>query len=240
MQILWVRVMSDNFKIRSLSGNFQSQWEEPWREIRRMGKKRLVEESVEVAISFVRKAFGKSALMAAIRQARPVRLSVLGGSFDLWLVYQLHRLPGTLERWSSLETHNCRLWLQCRSCRRVVAKLYYFYLAPDSLALSDLHCRKCHGLVYQSQNCGENRWYEEIARPLKRFLQEKHKLLAKQWTPRIGTRLARIEDEIRTLREMARPITDRRKRNPLFRSSDTQRRPYRDVALLERWAALRS
>jgi hypothetical protein len=173
--------------------------------------------------------------MEAIRQARPVRLSVLGGSFDLWLIDQLHRLPGG--RWSSLETHNCRLWLQCPGCQRVVGKLYYFYFAPDSLALSDLRCRKCHGLVYQSQNCGGNRWYEEIARPLKRILQQKHKLLAKQSTPRTATRLARIEDEIRALREMAKPKTGRRKRNPRFRSSDAQRRPYRDVALLERRAA---
>jgi hypothetical protein len=235
MQILWIRVMSDNFKIRSLSGNFQSQWEEPWREIRRMGKRRLVEECVEVSISVVRKAFGKSVLMAAIRQARPVRLSVLGGSFDVWLIDQPHQLPG--RRWSSLETRDCRLWLQCWGCQRVVGKLYYFYFASDSLALSDVRCRKCHGLVYLSQNCGGNRWYEEIARPLKRILLEKNKLLAKQSTPRIATRLARIEDEIRLLREMAKPKTGRRKRNPRSMSSDAQRRPYRDVALLERRAA---
>jgi hypothetical protein len=32
--------------------------------------------------------------------------------------------------------------------------------------LSHLLCRTCHGLVYQSQNCGDNRWYRETARPL--------------------------------------------------------------------------
>ena len=183
----------------------------------------------------VQEAFGKKVLINAIRQAQPLSLPVLGGCFEIWLMAQPHRLPGTLRHRSSLENGNSRLWLQCPGCRRVVGKLFYFYLSPGSLMLSDLLCRTCHGLVYQSQNCGGNRWYRETARPLKRLLQEKRRLQARHQTRRVATRLAAIEDETRTLRQKVRPRTKLRNQNSRSRLSSPQRRSYRNLALLEQF-----
>jgi hypothetical protein len=53
------------------------------------GPHRLVEELEEVSIYAVQKAFGKKASIMAIRQARPVRLPVLGG-YDIWPTDEPH------------------------------------------------------------------------------------------------------------------------------------------------------
>jgi hypothetical protein len=111
--------------------------------------------------------------------------------------------------------------------------LYFFYLAPDSLALSDLLCRDCHGLVYLSQNSGGNRWYQVTARPMKRLLQEKRALLARDLSPRVGARLVEIDAEIRILRQSAARKTPRRNQEFRYRPPARQRRPYRNLELLE-------
>lgn len=202
------------------------------KEIRRFGKRRLVEEAVEVTIGAVQKAFGKRALIAATRQSRPVRMPVLGGVFELWLIDQPHQLPGRLMRQLPLDVSNCRIWLQCARCRQAVGKLYFYYLAPDSLALSDLLCRTCHGLVYQSQNCGDNCWYREVARPLKRLLQEKRKLLAGDPNPRNATRLAEIDRQVSELAQKLRPRMRLRSQKCERSSASDRRRPYRSLALI--------
>jgi hypothetical protein len=204
--------------------------DEPGREIRRTGKKRLIEECQEVAMGAIQKLFGKKTLLAAIRQNRPVLMPVLGGVFELWLIDHPHRLPGRLRRQPPLAISNCRIWLQCPCCRRVVGKLYFYYLAPDSLALSDLLCRTCHGVVYLSQNCGDNRWYRETARPLKRLLREKRKLLARDPSPRNATRLAEIDRQVSELTQKLQPKTQRQNKfSRRLRSG--RRRPYRDLSL---------
>jgi hypothetical protein len=204
--------------------------DEPGKEIRRFGKHRLVEECEEVAISAVQRAFGKNALLVAIRQNRPVLMPVLGGVFELWIIDHPHRLPGRLMRQSPLAISNCRIWLQCPCCRRVVGKLYFYYPAPDSLALFDLLCRICHGLVYLSQNCGDNRWYRETARPLKRLLREKRKLLATHLTSRNATRLAEVDRQVSELTQKLRPKTQRQNKfSRRLRSG--RRRPHRDLSL---------
>lgn len=157
--------MSDNIKIRSLSGNLHNRWDEPGAQIRYRGPHRLVEECESISIRDVQRGLGKKAVVLSIRQSRPLRLHVLGGHFDVFPVDESHRLPGGPERWSSVEDGNCRFWLICPGCRRKVRKLFYFYLGADSLGLSDLLCQRCHSLVYQSQNCGGNRWYQETACP---------------------------------------------------------------------------
>ena len=225
--------MSDNLTNGISSGNFQRGCDEPGSEIRRAGKRRLVEECEVVSVRTVQDAFGKRALIQAVRQARPVRFQVLGGFFDVWLVSQSHRLPGTCGRWSSIEAGNCRLWLQCPRCRHVVAKLFYYVLASDSPARSGLLCRLCHGLTYQSKNCGSNAWYREVARPLKRLLRVKQRLIARKPTPCTLSRLAAIADEIQALHERAKPKTERRQNRPLHLSGFGQRRPYRNLGLLE-------
>ncbi len=224
--------MSDKMANRVFLGNLQSPWEESERLYPHRGKRRLVEECEAVSVYAVQRAFGKKVLIAAIRQARPFRLPVPGGYSDVWLVYEIHRLPGKAERWSSLEDGTARLWLQCPGCLRRVGKLYYFHL-PGSLDRSRLLCRGCHRLTYQSVNCGGNRWYREVARPLKRLLRAKHKLTAMQQTPRIAARLARVQSEIEGLRQKLKPKTHQSRRQLSCMPAFWQRRPYRDLALLE-------
>ena len=224
--------MSDNFMTGLIYGNFMIPHGNSY-----PCKRRLVEECEAVSIHAVQAKWRKKALIMAIRQAHPLRLPLPGGDVDVWLIEESHRLPGPCERWSSLEAGNARLWLVCPGCRKKVAKLHYFYFALDSMHHSDLLCRCCHGLVYQSQNCSDNRWYKEVARPMKRLLHEKRKLLPKQRTARIATRLARIEDEIHTLRQKVRPRRQRRNRNFRSRLSSRQRRPYRNLASLEQFVS---
>jgi hypothetical protein len=231
--------VSDKPDSRSFLGNFEKAWDEPAEQIRHRGTRRLVEECEAISIRDARQILGKEALISAIRQARPLRLPVLGGHFYVWPVDEPHRLPGKPERWSSLEVGNCRIWLVCTGCRRKVAKLYYYYLAPDSTDRSDLLCRRCHGLIYQAQNCGGNKWYREIARPLKWLLREKRKLLAKQPTPRIAAPLAQIDSAIHILRQRLQPKTQRGREGLSSGMRSRQRRPYRNLNLLEQWAAVR-
>ena len=208
-------------------------WHEPSALRPHPGKRRLVEECEAVAVNVVQRVFGREALIAAMRQAEPFPLPVLGGSFDVWFVDQPHQLPGAGDRFASLGGESRRLWFLCPGCRKRVAKLYFFYLAPDSLALSDLLCRDCHGLVYQSQNCGGNRWYRETARPLKRLLQEKRTLLARRLSLRIESRLIQIDAAIRKLRQQVMRRTPRPIQKPRYKIAARQRRPYRHLALLE-------
>jgi hypothetical protein len=212
-------------------------WNEPNMPRPYPGKRRLVEECETVSIGIVQRAFGKKALMLAARRAEPLSLPVFGGSFDVWFVDQPHRLPGIRGRLPSLESGSRRLWLVCPGCRKKAAKLYFFYFAPDSLALSDLLCRDCHGLVYQCQNCGGNRWYKQTARPLKRLLREKRKLLARPLSPRIAARLIEIDAEIRVLRQRVARKTPRPKQNFPYRTAARLRRPYRNLTLLEQFVS---
>jgi len=220
-----------------ISGNFMNHWYGPNTPRPYPGKRRLVEECETVSIGAVQRAFGKKALMLAIRRAEPLSLPVFGGSFDVWFVDQPHRLPGTRGRLPSLESGSRRLWLVCPACRRKVAKLYFFYFAPDSLNVSDLLCRDCHGLAYQSQNCGGNRWYRETARPSKRLLREKLKLLGRPLSPRIAARLIEIDAEIGILRQRVARKTPRSNLKLHFRAAARQRRPYRNLALLEQFVS---
>jgi hypothetical protein len=198
-----------------------------------LGKHRLIEECEAVAVNVVQRVFGKTALIAAKRRAEPFSLPVFGASLDAWFVDEPYRLPGTRGRFPSLGGESRRLWLQCPGCRRKAAKLYFFYLAPDSRELSDLLCRNCHGLVYLSQNCGDNRWYRETARPLKRLLKEKCVLLARHPSPRVESRLIEIDAEIRMLRQKVARKTPRPKQDYRYRPAARQRRKYRNLALIE-------
>jgi hypothetical protein len=219
--------VSDRMPNRLFSGNPEERWETRERTSLGIPKRRLVEECEVVSVSAVQRACGKRPLIAAIRQARPFQIQIPGGYFDLWLVDEPHRLPGSYERWSSREAGNARLWMICPGpgCHRNVRKLYYFYLDPSTLLRSDLLCRECHGLVYQSTNCGSNRWYQRIARPMKRLLSEKGRLLEKSQSSRIVARLARIETEMQALRRMLN-------RRPRSERGSSLRRPYRDLSLL--------
>jgi hypothetical protein len=217
--------MSDNFRIRSISGEFRKAWAQR-DDTTPQPKKRLVEECEIIWVYALQKVFGKKALLAAIREARPFRVPVLGGCFDVWLTDEIHRLPGRQERWS--EDGTCRLWLVCTGCRQKVGKLYYY--STDGLR-SALLCRTCHRLTYLSVNSGGSRWYREVARPVKRLLAEKERLSG-QRGGRHRDRLLEIEAQVRGLKERLKPKT-KPVRLPLGRLGTSQKRPYRAIHLLE-------
>lgn len=217
--------MSDNLRIRNLLGNSRSGYP---------GRRRLVEECEVVRIEVVQQAFGKKKLMETVRQARPFRLPVPGGYFDVLVLDVPHRLPGSLERWSCREDGTIRLYFWCLGCRRKVSKLYYYFLGHGSSVRSELLCRRCHGLTYQSVNCGKSQWYKKKARPLKRLLKEKERLQAKKPTARIRERLAQTERVLTYLRGEPKPKTHpQHPRVPYGWPVIGQRRPYRDLSLIE-------
>ena len=220
--------MSDIFEIRPIVGNFGNRESERKSQSPFPGKRRLVEECEKISIYAVQRAFGKKALLEAVRQARTFRVPVFGGYFDLDLTYEAHRLPGRYEQWATLEDGTARLWLVCPSCLRKVQKLYYFHY-PGTVERSPLLCRLCHGLVYQCSNCGGNRWYKQVARPFKALLKERDRLLARRDSSRVRARLLLIEAEIEALKKQVRPKT-KRIRSDWWKS---QRRPYRNIGLLE-------
>ncbi len=110
----------------------------------------------------LRRRLGKTVLLAAVRDARPVRCQVAGGWHSAYLTYDLHRMPGDVETtW---------LWLVCLMCRRKFRKLYVNPHLPLSDCHSGLGCRMCLGRRYQSQNSWNWKWWNDIAMPLKRML----------------------------------------------------------------------
>ena len=207
--------MSDNVLGRAISGNFReaSGYSE---------KKRLVEECETISVHSLQRILGKNALIAAIRESRPLTISLSEGPAEVWLTYDLHRLPGKREHWSSLEDKSARLWLLCPACWRKVVNLHY-YTHPGSTWRSPLLCRGCHGLAYLSVNAGGNRWYREVARPLRRLVREKWKLLAHR-NPDMA-RLLVLEKRLRALREQVRP------KGPS--AATGRKRGYRDLRLVE-------
>jgi hypothetical protein len=112
-----------------------------------------------------------------------------------------------------------------------VAKLFYFYLNRDFLDLSELLCRRCHGLTYQSVNCGHNSWYKTQVRPLKRLLRARERISNWAGTARRDRLLRQIELRIAAFRS---EFDQRMLRNriPLRRRpEELRRRPYKDLSL---------
>jgi hypothetical protein len=224
--------MSDISQIRSFSGNNgPTQGCKPAR-YAFAGKHRLVEECECVWISALQHSFGKKHLINLIRQANPLDLPIPGGSEKVWLTWERHRLPGPTKRMSSLEDGTARLWLVCPCCRRKAAKLYYKLFDVSRGNRSEVLCRSCHGLVYQSENCSGNQWFRNFARPMKRLLMRKANLMALAPKPQRTGELQAIEAEINRIRDRCRPPRGCPKRK---RSPSIDRRPYRDVTLIEKY-----
>ena len=195
--------------------------------------KRLVEECFAIGIGAIQRRFGKEVLLQAIRQCEPIRIPVpYNPPFQVWLTYDTHPLVGKREKWSSLEGGTARIWFVCPGCRKQVAKLFY-YVFPGSTLASDLLCRRCNNLTYQSVNCGGNRWWQEVVPPMKRLLREKERLLGKRYSPLVQTRLIQLDGQIRILRKQVKPKTQDRKRRLSYRPESRQRRRYRDLSLLD-------
>ncbi len=176
---------------------------------------------------------GRKALLAAVRDARPVRFQVAEAWFSAYLSYELHRLSGRTTRLSDIEQGDIRVWFICLGCRRRVRKLYFFPVSVRDGQLSDIRCRRCHGLIYQSQNCGGNRWWREIARPLKGLLRRRQRFLARKQSARLLAQLGEIDQAVWILRQRAVPKTRPGRKAAERPHSLRIKRPYRSVGLLE-------
>jgi hypothetical protein len=196
------------------------------------GKHPLAEEFEIVLIGAIRRHFGKKALIDLIRRAKPLELPLPGGPAQVYLTWDSHHLPGPIARKSMLEDRTARLWLVCPGCRRRVAKLFFMLWDASRGSRSELLCRSCNGLTYQSSNCGSNLWFRAIARPLKRLLQQKAKLLSLKPSPKRNLLLQAIERNLEYIRSRSGPGNRHRKRK---HGSLSDRRPSRDVTLIEKY-----
>jgi hypothetical protein len=179
-------------------------------------KRRLVEECSAISIHAVQRSLGKPALLRAIREAQPIHVPVpYHPGFDVYLTSLPQPMVGNPSK--SFD----RLYLVCPGCLRRVAKLFHN-------VASDLRCRHCHSLTYHSQNCSGNKWYREVAVPLKRLYRRREKLLAACHRPESQERLEEVSRQICFFKKQVHP---RRPNRNVRRMS--LKRQYRDLRLLE-------
>ncbi len=221
--------MSDNLGInRSDSGNFRER-------LRRDGRgegndylysrrRVLVEESASISIEDIRKICGRSKMLQAADRGLTIPISLNGKHLEVYMTFDIHRLPSRQVRWADPSDGNVRLWMVCPRCRHRAKKLYLEH-PPLSDSELKLGCRKCLGLRYQSQHCGGNTWWKMSARPIRRLLRRRNKLLARKPGPRVSEELDHIEKMIWLFRQRAVPKSPKR-------SSRETKRPYRDVDLV--------
>jgi hypothetical protein len=140
--------------------------------------------------------------------------------FDVFLTTAIQPTVRKAGRWFE------KLYFVCPRCLHRFAKLYY--LLAGSRCASDLLCRNCHTLTYHSQNCSGNKWYREVAVPLKRLYRQREKVLGNRHRPEVQQRLREINRQIRLFEKQVQP----QRPNRGFRRS-RQKRRYRDLRLLE-------
>ena len=192
----------------------------------------LVEECISISLADLRQLFGRKELLKAAEDARPVHVRIQSHAFSIYLLAEPHKLPGRQRGVSDREV--TRLWICCMGCRRKVRTLYTYPRFPGDSGLYELLCRNCHGLVYQSQNCGGNRWWKTVARPLKRLLRRRERLMARKPSPKIAAQVELLDQSINLLRQRAAPRTRSKHRNADVdpgHALHTKRR-YRDLSLV--------
>jgi hypothetical protein len=226
------RKMSDNFHPRLFLGDFNRSPQAKPILGHFQGKRPLAEEFEVVLIGAIRRCFGKKALIDLIRRHAPLELPLPGGSANVNLTYDLHHLPGPIVRKSMLEDRTARLWLVCPGCHRRVQKLFYMLWDATRGSRSELLCRLCNGLTYQASNCGGNKWYRTVGRPLKHLLQQREKLLCLKPSPRRNRMLQVVEINLDLVRGRSGPRNRCHKRK---HPSSSDRRPSRDVTLIEKY-----
>jgi hypothetical protein len=183
-----------------------------------------VEEAIEISLGDLRRLFGRKELLRAAEDARAVSFQIQRNAFSVHLLAEPHRLPRRNRRVSDREV--TRLWLVCMGCRRKVQKLFTYPKFPGSGVLLIPFCRQCHDLTCQSQTCGGNKWWREIARPLKRLLRKRQRLLARKQSEKVHAQLEQVDQLIWIMRQRAKPKSSPRKRLP---QSAGAKRPYRDL-----------
>jgi hypothetical protein len=227
-----IQKMSDNFDPRLFLGNFNRSPQAKPILGHFQGRRPLAEELEVVTIGAIRQCFGKKTLIDLIRRRAPLELPLPGGTAQVYLTWDSHHMPGPIDRKSMLEDKTARVWMLCPGCRRRVAKLFYTLWDASRGSRSELLCRTCNGLTYQSMNSGGTKWYRAVVRPLKRLLKQKAKLMAMAPRPQRTRELQAIDAELQRIRGVKGP--GKKHRNPKHRSS-SDRRPYRDVTLVEKY-----
>jgi hypothetical protein len=184
----------------------------------------LVEECLSVAIRDILRIHGRSKMLKAADEGKALSFRMEGHTYEVFLCWEPHKLPGRTEKWSDIAQGNCRLYFICPSCRRRIRILYKNpqSLVPDLLPIG---CKRCLGLVYASENSCKNKWWREIVRPLRRLYRKRERLLALIQTPRVVEELRRSEELIFVYRQRAKP--KRRSKPP-----SGAKRQYRDVQLV--------
>jgi hypothetical protein len=182
----------------------------------------LIEETLSVDTRGLRQIHGREKLLRAADDGRPITVQLGGHSFQVFLTWEPHQLPGHVRRWSDVSQGNARIYLLCDSCRRKVRILYKSPLSPVS-NLSTLGCRRCLHLVYACENSGKTKWWGEIVRPLRHLYRRREKLLARKRTHKVTEELYRIEELIFVYTKRAEP---KRK----TRHTSGIRRPYKNVS----------
>jgi hypothetical protein len=213
--------VSDNSRNNFLSGDFtgRSHSERHGEEKYALYPRRpLVEEYVNFSLSDLRNNLPRQELISLGEQGRPVRMKFGGRSFEISLCAEPFQLT-----WRPRQVVDAiRVWLLC-GCGRRTRRLY---MNPQKSGIpSVLACRSCHQLRYLSQNSGGTRWFNRIAKPLRKLVRRQEKLLLRKHTQRVREELDFINGQIFILTQRAKP--KRRTRIPFG-----GRRPYKNVRLV--------
>jgi hypothetical protein len=220
--------MSDNSGIRFISGNLTGRWDLERHMDKNISsdpsKNALVEEALSVNMRDLQQIHGQQKLLRAADEGKPISVRLGELSFDVYLSWEPHRLPGKIEKWSDISQGNCRIYIVCPSCRR---KIRILYRNPRPLLpyLPPIGCRRCLHLIYASQHSGKTKWWKQIVRPLRRFYRLREKLLSLNRTRRIAEQLKHIEELIFVYSQRAKP-----KRQTGRLSGN--RRQYKDIRLI--------
>jgi hypothetical protein len=125
--------------------------------------RRLVEECACFSLAMARRQLGHPALLEAYRRGHAIIWPGVPAPIDL--AADVVHLPWKGDLYNP-RAYSERLRLQCpRSWRGVLV----LYGVPTALGRDTLGCRRCLGLVYYSQHCSGNRWYEFVVKPLRRL-----------------------------------------------------------------------
>ncbi len=190
----------------------------------------LVEEAIQITLADLRQLCGRKELLKAAEDARAVNFQILGNDFSIHLLAEPHRVPN--RRWGVSDREVTRLWLVCAGCRRKKRKLFTYPKFPGSSILLMAFCRQCHTLTYQSQNCGGNKWWREIALPLKRLFKRRERLLARKQSAKTQAELDFLDQSIFLLRHHAGAKNRTPKRTAGTGPVSRLKRTYRDLSLI--------
>jgi hypothetical protein len=221
--------MSDNFgTYRSDSGNSsgsprgelqggRSDFAYPRRRV-------LVEEAFSITIQDLKRIHGRSKLLQAADRGLTIPISLDGKHLEVYMTFDVHRLPSRQVRWSDPSEKNVRLWMLCPRCWNRARKLF---VAPLRLSDSEpkLQCRKCGQFVYMSQHCGHRKWWRMSAAPIRRLLHQRRKLMQRKSSARVITKLDEIGRMLWLFKQRSAPKGHKR-------TATGKKRGYKDVELV--------